>query len=149
MLRVVLDTSVLVSTVLFPNGVPAQVFKAWRAHCYSLFTTPVILKELVQTLGYSRIRRKYDVTDAKVQEMLGVLRKYGAFVPGTADVSESALRDPNDQAILSACIEAQAHVLVSSDKDLLVLGAYRGTEIVTPRQFLDIFVSGEEYEPGA
>jgi putative PIN family toxin of toxin-antitoxin system len=148
MLRVVLDTSVLVSTVLFPKGVPAQVFMAWRAHCYSLFTTPAILKELVQTLGYSRIRRRYDVTETKVEEMLGVLREYAAFVPGTVDVSDSDVRDPNDRVILSSCVEAQAHVLVSSDKDLLVLGAYRGTEIVTPRQFLDIFVSGEEHGPG-
>jgi putative PIN family toxin of toxin-antitoxin system len=145
MLRVVLDTSVLVSTVLFPNGVPAQVFKAWRAHCYSLFTTPAILGELVQTLGYARIRRKYNVAEPAVDEMLGVLREYAVFVPGTADVSGSALRDPNDAVILSTCVEAQAHVLVSSDKDLLVLGAYRGTETVTPRQFLDKFVSGKEH----
>lgn len=56
------------------------------------------------------------------------------------------MRDPNDLMILSACIEARAHVLVSSDKDLLVLGAYRDTEIVTPRQFLDIFLPGDEDE---
>lgn len=149
MLRVVLDTSVLVSTVLFPDGVPAQVFKAWRAHCYSLFTTPGILKELAQTLGYPRIRRRYDVTDRKVDEMIALLREFAVFVPGLADVSESALRDPDDRMILSACIEARAHVLVSSDKDLLVLGAYRDTEIVTPRQFLDIFLASDEDEPFA
>lgn len=146
MLRVVLDTSVLVSTVMFPIGVPAQVFTAWRAHCYSLFTTPAILKELVETLGQPRIRRRYPVTDAKVDEMLEILRELAVFVPGTADVSDSAVRDPNDEVILSACVEARAHVLVSSDKDLLVLGAYRGTAIVTPRQFLDIFLTADERE---
>lgn len=145
MLRVVLDTSVLVSTVMFPYGVPAQVFMAWRAHSYSLFTTPGILKELIQTLGYARIRRKYAVTDAHVAEFVRYLWEYAIFVPGDADVRDSNLRDPNDHVILSACVEAQAHVLVSSDKDLLVLGAYRGTEIVTPRQFLDILPGQDEH----
>lgn len=144
MLRVVLDTSVLVSTVLLPDGVPAQVFNAWRAQSYSLFTTPAILKELVQTLGYPRIRRRYDITDRKVDEMVAVLRELAIFVPGLADASESGVRDPSDLMILSTCIEARAHVLVSSDKDLLVLGAYRDTEIVTPRQFLDIFLGPDE-----
>lgn len=146
MLRVVLDTSVLVSTVLSPMGVPAQVFMAWRAHCYSLFTTPAILRELVETLERPRIRRRYPVTDAKVDEILQILRELAAFVPGTADVSDSGVRDTNDEVILSACVEARAHVLVSSDKDLLVLGAYRGTAIVTPRQFLDLFLTADERE---
>jgi predicted nucleic acid-binding protein len=81
--------------------------------------------------------------------MVAVLRRFATFVPGMADASESAVRDSNDLMILSACIEARAHVLVSSDKDLLVLGAYRDTEIVTPRQFLDIFLSGDEDEHSA
>jgi putative PIN family toxin of toxin-antitoxin system len=146
MLRVVLDTSVLVSNVLFPNGVPAQVFKAWRAHCYSLFATQAIIQELMTTLSYPRIRRKYRLSETEIQETIRVIQEYASFVPGLADVSDSAVRDPNDQMILSACVEARAHVLVSSDKDLLVLDAYRGTEIVTPRQFLDIFLTAEERE---
>ena len=140
MLRVVLDTSVLVSNVMSPNGVPAQVFKAWRAHCYSLFTTQAIIQELVTTLNYPRIRLKYRISEAEIQEMVGLLREYASFVPGVADVSDSMVRDPNDRMILSAVLEAKAHVLVASDKDLLVLGTYRDAEIVTPRQFLERFV---------
>jgi putative PIN family toxin of toxin-antitoxin system len=146
MLRVVLDTSILVSNVLFPNGVPAQVFKAWRAHYYSLFTTQAILQELMTTLSYPRIRRKYSLPEREIQQTIDVIRDYASFVQGIADVSDSLVRDPNDEVILSTCVEARAHVLVSGDKDLLVLGAYRGTEIVTPRQFLDIFLTAEERE---
>lgn len=146
MLRVVLDTSVLVSNVLFPKGVPAQVFKAWRAHCYSLFTTRAILEELANTLSYPRIRRKYAISEDELQETLSLIRDEAFFVPGVTEVGDAALRDPNDQMILSTCIESRAHVLVSSDKDLLILGAYRGTEIVTPRQFLDIFLASDEDE---
>lgn len=133
MLRVVLDTSILVSNVLFPNGVPAQVFKAWRAHFYSLFTIQAILRELTRTLSYPRIRRKYSLPETEIRETIDVIREYASFVPGTADVRDAAVRDPNDEVIPSACVEARAHVLVSSDKDLLVVGACRGTEIVTPR----------------
>lgn len=137
MLRVVLDTSVLVSNVLFPKGVPAQVFKAWRAQSYSLFTTQAIIAELVKTLGSPRIRKRYDIPQAEIEDTLRLLWKYALFLPGTADVSDAPLRDPNDLIILSAVAEAEAHVLVASDKDLLVLREFRGTRIVTPRWFFD------------
>lgn len=137
MLRVVLDTSVLVSNILVPHGVPAQVFKAWRAQSYILFTSRAIVSEFISTLGHARIRRKYNLRDGEIEDVLDLICKYAVFVPGVADVSDSPLRDPNDRIILSAAVEAEAHLLVSSDKDLLVLGHHGATRIVTPRQFLD------------
>jgi predicted nucleic acid-binding protein len=64
------------------------------------------------------------------------LRTQAKIVPGMADVSDARLRDPTDEIILAAVVDASANVLVASDKDLLVLGSYRGTLILTPRQFL-------------
>lgn len=63
------------------------------------------------------------------------LHQKAMFVSGTAEVSVY-VRDPKDYMILSAAAEAEAHVLVSSDQDLLVLGFYEGTAILTPRQFV-------------
>ncbi len=48
-----------------------------------------------------------------------------------------SFRDPNDYIILAAAADAEADVLVTSDQDLLVLGPFRSTLILTPRQFLD------------
>jgi|ERR1035437_2211467 putative PIN family toxin of toxin-antitoxin system len=45
-------------------------------------------------------------------------------------------RDPNDDMILECAVAAGAQFIVSDDKDLLVLGSYRGIRIVTPAEFL-------------
>jgi putative PIN family toxin of toxin-antitoxin system len=45
-------------------------------------------------------------------------------------------RDPNDDMVLECAVLAGAQVIVSGDKDLLVLGSYRGIRIMTPAEFL-------------
>lgn len=74
------------------------------------------------------------------------LHRKAMFVSGIAEVSVY-VRDPKDYMILSAAAEAEAHVLVSSDQDLLVLGSYEGTVILTPRQFLTWLNGIEREEP--
>jgi putative PIN family toxin of toxin-antitoxin system len=135
-LRVVLDTSVLVSTLLASDGVPAQILKVWRANFFALFTSPAILSELARISALPRIRKKYLVTDEQVTRLLELLDEFATRVDGTADVTDAPLRDPKDFPILATAVDAEADVLVSSDQDLLVLGTYRRVAIVTPRQFL-------------
>jgi uncharacterized protein len=45
-------------------------------------------------------------------------------------------RDPKDEKFLE--LAANADCIVSGDKDLLVLNPFRGTLILTPREFLDL-----------
>ncbi len=45
-------------------------------------------------------------------------------------------RDADDDAILATAVAARADLLVTGDKDLLVLGSYNGIPIVTPDQCL-------------
>jgi putative PIN family toxin of toxin-antitoxin system len=45
-------------------------------------------------------------------------------------------RDPNDDMVLECAVLAGAQVIVSGDKDLLVMGSFRGIRIVTPAEFL-------------
>lgn len=46
-------------------------------------------------------------------------------------------RDPGDDMFLECAGGAKADLLITSDNDLLVLGRYRGTRIVTPGEYLD------------
>jgi len=139
-LRVVLDTSVLVSTLLVPHGVPAKILEVWRANHFALFTSPAIISELIRIASLPRIRNRYGVTDQQVEGLLELLREFSTGVEGTADVSDAPLRDANDFIILAAAADAEAHLLVTSDLDLLVLERYRATAIVTPRRFLDEYL---------
>jgi putative PIN family toxin of toxin-antitoxin system len=142
-LNVVLDTSVYISSLLKKQGVPAQVLDAWRAQLFELITSPAIVEEIRTTMTYSRIRKRYPlITDEDIQALLDLLTTKAILVPGVADVRDAAVRDPKDEIILACVAESGADVLVSSDQDLLVLGNFRGTPIVSVREFLDGYLPG-------
>lgn len=44
-------------------------------------------------------------------------------------------RDPNDDMFLECAARAKADLLIAGDKDLLVLGSYKRTRIVTPAEY--------------
>jgi putative PIN family toxin of toxin-antitoxin system len=46
-------------------------------------------------------------------------------------------RDPNDDRVPECALAAGAEVIVSGDRDLLDLGAFRDTPIMSPLRFLD------------
>ena len=149
MIRAVLDTSVFVSSVVVPAGVPAQVIAAWRANRFVLVTSRGILAETRRTLDYPRIRRKYAFTDSEVNRFLALLELESVAAKWEPDVSEAQIRDPGDEMILSCALAGSASYLVSSDQDLLVVGEYRGVRIVTPRQFLHRLDEFERERAGA
>ena len=45
-------------------------------------------------------------------------------------------RDIDDDAVLACAIAAQAHLIISGDKDLLVLHPWRGIDILNPADAL-------------
>ena len=50
--------------------------------------------------------------------------------------------DEPDNRILECAVEAAAHVIVSGDRHLRALRAYRRIDIMTPREFLDALSAG-------
>ena len=51
--------------------------------------------------------------------------------------------DPKDDKFLEAAVAGEAALIVSGDRHLSSLGAYRGIPIVSPREFLDRLASDE------
>jgi uncharacterized protein len=70
MMRVVLDTNLFVSSILVDAGLPAQAINAWRDGAYQLLISLPMIDELRTTLGYPRIRRKYAISDEKVEQLV-------------------------------------------------------------------------------
>ena len=50
-------------------------------------------------------------------------------------------RDPKDDVFLACALASRSDFLITGDDDLLVLGEYYGTDIVTPSRFLEILAS--------
>jgi putative PIN family toxin of toxin-antitoxin system len=95
----------------------------------TVVTSAALIDELDQTL-----RDKFTLGPA-ASEFLEQWRLRVALVepaPLTAPVS----RDPDDDLVLATAVTASAGVIVTGDRDLLVIGQYADTLIVTPRDFL-------------
>lgn len=142
MLRVVLDTNLFVSSLLVKSGLPAQAVAAWRERSYLLVTSPPLIAEIVHTLNYDRIRRKYNITDDDVGQLLTLLEKDALIVPGQIEISGVIPDDPDDERVLACALEGQADLIVSGDQHLLDLKSYQDIPIVTVRQFIErLFLS--------
>lgn len=138
MLRAVFDTNIIVSSVLTKAGKPAQAVQAWREQRFLLIISPALMGEVRSTLGYDRIRCKYNLSERDIDGIVALLAKDTFVVPGVADVWGAVPADPSDEHVLACAIDGQADVIVSGDKHLLDLGTYQGIPITVVRDFLDL-----------
>jgi putative PIN family toxin of toxin-antitoxin system len=131
-LRVVMDTSSLVSYVLTQGDIMRRVVAHWRLNHYVLLSSPQTRAELAAVLARPQIRRR---AVAPLDDLVRGLERYTWLVPGTLDLS-GPCRDPKDDKFLACAVEGDAHYLVSSDNDLLELRSFRDVVIHSPGQFL-------------
>lgn len=136
MLKAVLDANILVSAVLRPQGVPAQILRAWRQGQCHVVTCEQILAEAAEVLALPRIRRRYPLTDEHVARLLTTFRRQADFV-SVATVQPVVKADADDDVILACALKGQVDCIATGDRHLLNLGVYEGIPVLSPRQFLD------------
>jgi putative PIN family toxin of toxin-antitoxin system len=134
-IRAVVDANVLISSVISHLGASRRVFNAWIGGSFDLITSPGILEEVSRRLAHPRIAVRYSITDEDRVAIIRLLMSRGMMTPGVLKVSIT--RDPTDDKIIAAAIEAGAAYIVTGDKDLLDLREHEGIAIVTPAQFVE------------
>jgi putative PIN family toxin of toxin-antitoxin system len=138
MQRVVTDTDVIVSGTLTPEGHSGHILAAWRDGHLMLVISEEIISEVKEVLNRPRIRENYrHLTKATIGRLINLLRQHSILVPGVLNL-KVVERDPDDDKIVVAAIEGDADIIVSGDQDLLALRVYRGIEIVTPAEFIEL-----------
>jgi uncharacterized protein len=131
-LRVVLDPNVLVSALISPAGVPAQVVEAVLDGEIDHIASLRWLSEANGLAARPRFRRWFTQEDADaLVERLWVV----AEVAVDHAEAEVLTRDPEDDYLVALARDAGCDLIVSGDADLLAFGG--PPEVVTPRQFLD------------
>lgn len=130
----VLDTNVIISALLSPDGPPAEIVKLWEADRIEVATSLVLLAELERVLEYPRVREHFE-DPSGVTVLLKRFRVVATLVePGPdLDVIE---RDPSDNRFLECAVAANASYIISGDDHLLAIGEYRGIVILKPADFL-------------
>jgi putative PIN family toxin of toxin-antitoxin system len=144
-MRVVLDTNVIVSATLIRGGNEDRLLRAWQRGAFDLVLSPPILEEIGRALLYERLQKFRWMPEEDTISLLGALGQESHLVPGHVTVTVSG--DPTDDKFLAAAIEGRARYVVSGDKDLLAVKAYRGIRIVRPAAFLEILRRGEKLKP--
>ncbi len=121
--RVVLDTNVVLSALLFRNGPAARLRTGWQSGRFVPLASAVTTRELVRVLAYPKFR----LAPGEQEELLA------DYVPWVRVVRipdppllVPACRDPFDVPFLHLAAAGKAHALVSGDKDLLALAGTRG-----------------------
>jgi len=134
--RIVLDTNVLVSAILFPGGAPETVFRLALEGKLELVTSPTLLTEFARVLT-----EKFGHTAPQSRERVRRIVAVAQIAEPDTSVHEID-DDPDDDRVLGAALASDASVIVSGDKHLLRLGTWRGIRMLAPAAFLKEFESG-------
>lgn len=133
--RVVLDSVVLVSAFLTPQGLAAELLTRCPTQA-QLYTAEVILEETRRVLlERAYIRQRYVYEDAQVEQFLQHVRTL-SHVVSSLPLLTVVERDPKDDAILACAVAANAQYLVSRDPHLLDLNTYQGITILPPEAMM-------------
>ena len=138
MIRVVLDTNILISALLQPQGLPARTFLLTLAGSTAqLCVSGDIYAEYEEVIR----RPKFDRSDSVIEQALRAIRERGFWVKSSEKVR--ACSDPDDDIFLVCAQAARAHYLVTGNLKHFP-AKWADTRIVTARQFLDAAAEGQE-----
>lgn len=132
MIWAVLDTNTLVSGFGWPSSVPGRVVDRALAGEFLLVTSRPLLGELDRVLRYPRLAPIFTDPSAVVRAF------ERASLVVTPQVTLSVARDPADNRVLEAAVEASVDAIVTGDDDLLALMSYDRIPIVPARAFLEL-----------
>ena len=128
-MRVLLDTNVLVSAILF-GGSPRQLLEAALAGELDLVTSQPLLAELETVLT-----RKFEFPTSMTASIRAELEALSEIVEPSQ--IKRVTRTVADDLVLATALSGTAKVIVTGDKELLGIGSYEAIPIQSPRDFAD------------
>jgi len=133
--RAVVDTNVLISAVLSPKSVPAQIVNILLEHAKLVFARETF-EELTTRLWRPKFDRYIDIDHRRL--FLRHLSAVAHWVELPAIPLPGYSRDPDDAVFLHTALHSGAQWLVSGDQDLLELAdADWEFAILSPAQALE------------
>ena len=120
-MRVVLDTNVLLSGLVYPKSPPGRIIAAWQGSL-DVVLSNFILDELRRVLP--GLSHRHALRTEEINELVDIL-SFQAEVVESINVPNEACQDPNDLAVIGTLLAATqgagAANLITGDKDLLSL----------------------------
>jgi putative PIN family toxin of toxin-antitoxin system len=126
-MKVFLDSNVLIAAYL-SHGACYELY----GHCldrHFVFSSEFVRNEVLEKLV-----RKIRIQEEKAKQAYQHLCEHTLLV-SEALINERICRDPDDDHIVAAALQAGADCIVSGDNDLLALKKVRGIPVISPRDF--------------
>jgi uncharacterized protein len=134
-MRVVLDTNILVSSLISRSGPTDRLYLAWKEQRFELVTSTEQLEEFRRVTRYPRVKQLIEPSAAGT--LHNQLRAANIVLDELPVVHRS--RDPGDNFLLAMAESGAAEYLVTGSKsDLLALKKHGNTHIVSAADMLNI-----------
>ena len=130
-MRVVLDTNVVLSALLF-EGQAARLVSAWQRRRFVWLVSKALLGEYIRTLHYPKFRLTHREIRSLIEQDI---------LPFVSPVKVSKTprviaEDPADDHVLACAVAGKASCLVTGDRHLLSLGQHRTIPLISLADFL-------------
>jgi len=128
--RVVLDTNVLVSSMIASRGTIGRVLQLLRDDEFVAVYSKPMIHEVIEVLRRPRIQEKYQIGSQEIYALLRLIVFRGSPVVPITKIY--VCRDSKDNKFLEAAVDGEADCIVTGDMDLLTLHPFRGVAILSP-----------------
>ena len=131
-IKVVIDTNVFVSAILF-GGIPGELIPLWKSGRITPLASKEIIDEYIKVLAYP----KFELSEAEINYILysEMLPYIHVVVPKPG--RKIVKKDPSDDKFIHCAKTGKASAIISGDQHLLNLKTYQKIKILTPAEFLE------------
>jgi putative PIN family toxin of toxin-antitoxin system len=133
--RVVLDTNVVLSAVLKPDGLQKMIFQIALSPFCEVFVSAPILAEYEDVLS----RKRFKLQPDEVEAVMSLIKKTANLV--TPQNTVTASNDPDDNMFLECAEEAEADYLVTGNKKHFP-AKWKKTKVVSGREVMNLMLRG-------
>lgn len=134
-MRLVLDTNVVVAGLLW-HGAPRRLIDlAIDDETIRLYSSPVLIAELANTLGYQRFVKRIALFDTSIAALVAQYEAMVTLVSPT-HTPRVVTHDPDDDHVIACAVAANAKLIISGDKHLLTIKSHQNILILAPADAL-------------
>ena len=127
-MRIVADTNTALSGLLW-QGPPRRLINLARERAFTLCSSVALLAELAEVIGRAKFAARVHAAELSAADLVQDYARLAEIVV-PALLPKPVSRDPDDDLVLATALGAEASLIVSGDRDLLVLGTFRDIRIL-------------------
>ncbi len=133
MLKIVLDTNVLVSAAII-QGKQFELLKLAKLGEIKIILSPQIIEEFKEVIS----RERFGFSKEKINEAVRQILEIAEIIIPKQKL-DIVKDDLDDNIILECALEAKANYIISGDEHLLALKEYKSIRIINTTEFFNVF----------